>query len=530
MRLTHFLILVPGLLAGHCVLNCAEPAAEPGWPQVNGPFGNFNPRRYGVKLVDDLSQARAVWTSEQNDLGYGKTSSSGFVGNRATWPGHPGSASGLIAADGKIFASSFRPAGEVWAESFAKGRGDIMSQYSPEQQKSLRRALSIDADDFVVAIDMASGKTAWKTVEEGKGLFRGMGKRSGWGVTPAYYDGKVFSMGTTGRLYCYDARTGKKVWETDIGKTHQAWEAEKKKHLEEKSLASGGQYVSLIVADGVLIVPLYDAGDMALRGVDTAAGKTLWEVPAATAGTATPALWRHEGRQYVLAATHGGGDHRQGKLRLIDAKDGKVLWTVEKLGNTHFALAPSDKHVLVNVTSKTQGWGEVPWMLLGCYRLSLQGATLAWTMPDELELWHEARYEASDWRKYLILDGKVYYYSRSRNPDRSDVGAFFIFDEETGKVLYRRRGRGEADVPMPGQHYLIEDRLLQIPDASHGTRVTLRLWTADPENLRPLCAPWASPHPGTTAYNVFMEFPYVDGRIFMRAQDGTVRCYDLRKP
>jgi hypothetical protein len=26
-----------------------------------------------------------------------------------------------------------------------------------------------------------------------------------------------------------------------------------------------------------------------------------------------------------------------------------------------------------------------------------------------------------------------------------------------------------------------------------------------------------------------MEFPYVDGRIFMRAQDGTVRCYDLRR-
>jgi hypothetical protein len=124
----------------------------------------------------------------------------------------------------------------------------------------------------------------------------------------------------------------------------------------------------------------------------------------------------------------------------------------------------------------------------------------------------------------------VYYYSRSRNPDSSDVWAFFIFDEETGKVLYRQRGRGEAEVPVPGQHYLIEDRLLQVPDASHGDRVTLRLWTADPKGLRPLSQGWNPPHTGTTAYNVFMEFPYVDGCIYMRSREGTVRCYDLRRP
>lgn len=511
---------------------------EPGWPQVNGPFGNFNPRRYGVKLRDDLSQARLGWVSEQSDLGYGKTGSSFFVSARAKWPGHPGSANGLIAAEGKIFASSFRPAGAVWAESFARQRGDIMSGYSPGQRQALRRALSVDADDFVAAIDMATGQTVWKAVEKGKGLFRGMGKRSGWGVTPAYYGGpsagsgggKVFSMGTTGRLYCYDAATGAKVWETDIGKTHQTWEAEKKKRLAQKTLASGGQYVSLVVADGVLVVPLYDGLNMALRGVDVRTGRTLWEVPAATAETATPALWRHRGREYLLAATAGQwGNPRTAKLRLIDPRDGKVLWTVEGLARTHFSLAPSRKHVLVNVGSKTEFRDKnIPWMLLGCYRLSPDGAELVWTMPDEREVWHEPLYEASDWRKYLIRDGRVYYYSRSRNEDWSDVSAFLIFDEQTGEVLFRQRGGRQSGLPVPGQHYLIEDRLLQVPDASHGTRVTLRLWTEDPKDLRPLSPAWSPPHKGTTAYNVFMEFPCVDGRIFMRAQDGTVCCYDLR--
>ncbi len=516
-------VLLVSAAAG--VLFAADP--EPGWPQVNGPFGNFNPRRYGHALVDDMARARPVWTSEFNGLGYGKTSVSGFVVSRATWPGHPGSANGIIAAEGMIFASSFRPAGDVWAESWA--RDDMFGRFTPDQQAHLRRSLSIDADDLVVAIDAATGRTVWKAIEAGKGLFRGMGKRNGWGVTPAYHGGRVFSMGTTGRLYCYSAKDGEKLWEGDIGEAHQEWEAEKEAHLERRSLTSGNQWVSLIVADGVPVVPLYDGHDMSLRGLDVQTGETLWEVPAATARTATPALWRHRGREYVLTATHGGGNFRQGRLRLIDPKDGKVLWTVEGLGNTHVSLAPSDQHVLVNVGSEGEGHGRAPWMLLGAYRLSPEKAEHAWTMPDECDFRHEARFEASDWRKYLIRDGRVYYYSRCRDDENRVVEVFSILDESTGEVLYRQRGRGEADVPSHGQQYLVEDRLLQVPDASHGGRLTLRLWTADPTDFRPLSPAWNPPHTGTTAYNVFMEIPYVDGRIFMRAQDGTVRCYDLRK-
>jgi hypothetical protein len=34
----------------------------------------------------------------------------------------------------------------------------------------------------------------------------------------------------------------------------------------------------------------------------------------------------------------------------------------------------------------------------------------------------------------------------------------------------------------------------------------------------------------TTAYEVFIERPYADGRFFMRTWQGQVVCYDLRKP
>jgi outer membrane protein assembly factor BamB len=512
--------LTPLLLAG--TLSAADD--KPAWPQINGPFGNYNPRRYGCTLVDDLKQAKAVWTSEDNDLGYGKTSSGGGLGPRSSWPGHPGAANSLIAAEGKIFAASFRGVGEAYAEAFVARA--VKGNYPPERVERVKKSALIEAEDIVVAMDQTTGKTIWKAVEPG-GFNRAMGKRFGWFVSPVYHEGRVYSLSTMGQLFCYDAKDGKKLWTVDVEPMRGKFLAEKKACLDTKDLAAGGQWVSLIVADGVVIVPVMgtykDGYDGSLRGVDAKTGKTLWDLRGMTSLGATPAVWTHQGRQYVLTAT--GGDHGKrltGKLRLVDPKDGKVLWTVEGLSNTHFPLAPSEKHVLVNVGSKTdQETTKWPWMLLGCYELSLTGAKLKWTMPDTADYWHEPMYEASDWRKYLSREGKVYYYSGS-----TAGVTFSLLDEETGKLLCQTKPGGK--VPMIQQSYLIEDRMLTIPNASH-SNIEFHLWDVDPANFR-LLSEWKPPHTGTTGYNIFMEFPYEDGRIFIRALDGTVRCYDLRKP
>ena len=63
----------------------------------------------------------------------------------------------------------------------------------------------------------------------------------------------------------------------------------------------------------------------------------------------------------------------------------------------------------------------------------------------------------------------------------------------------------------------------------HGDRARLELLTADPARFRRLCDPWKPPQQTTTAYEVYMETPYVDGCIFMRTITGEVRCYDLRR-
>ena len=94
--------------------------------------------------------------------------------------------------------------------------------------------------------------------------------------------------------------------------------------------------------------------------------------------------------------------------------------------------------------------------------------------------------------------------------------------EDTGKIL--------AESPSPSsapQFYLVEDRLLVIPDASHDDSITMALF--DTQDLKQLADYWKPPYIGTTAYEVYMEHPYYNGRIYIRTQNGRIRCYDWAK-
>lgn len=515
----------------------ADPA--PAWPQANGPFGNFNPRRYKVALVDDLKDARKLWTSETNLLGRAKGSSSGFTSHFAdpTTP-HGGSSSGLIVADGMVFASSFRPRGDVWPEKDPRLSRDV-KKYTGEKLARIKRQTALDADDLTVAIDLKTGKTVWTAIEEDKGLNRAAGKRLQFHGTPVYFAGKVFSLGTTGRVYCYDAKTGKKLWEDADGSLVKPAEALKAKLLKERNGLPGGQGMgaSPVVAGGVLVVPEFgNAGqDAGLRGVDVEKGKTLWRVPAATSRFATPGVWTHDGKQYLVVATI------KGELRLIEPKVGKVLWTVTGLEPVYYPLSPSEKHVFVNVKSahanpkkakSKQSWGR-----LAAYRLSPTKAELAWAVPDKAPFWFENHMDICAMRRVLARDGRVYYYTQGHTIDPAKSAFFFhILKEDSGEVLYSSKP-GEfghstlenKDNSIIGQAWLVEDRLLNIPDAAHSDRSTLQWVSVGPKDVKRLGSRWKPPHKNTTAYEVFIELPYVGGLFLMRNWQGQVVCYDLRK-
>jgi outer membrane protein assembly factor BamB len=506
-----------------------------GWPMMHGPFGNFLPARTGVKLVDDLKDVRVIWESEDRDFGRAKCSTglhSSIVKSPTKFCAlgasqHGGSWAGPIVAEGKVFGTSFRPGGKEYEVAGGKA--------------------ALEVDDLLITLDANTGKTLWKAAEPG-GLMWGIGKRGTWQVGPACHQGKVFSLGTTGRLFAYEAGTGKKLWQTDIGPTHKMMEGEKAKVL--ASLAKGvmprfegyGWATSLVVAEGVLVAPLFDGLDTSLRGVDVETGKTRWELKAAISRHATPNVWRSGGKEYLLAATV-----TTPALRLIEPTSGKVLWTVQEgLGPTRFSLAPSATHVLINVGSKATGKRDTNFGLLGAYRITPEKAERAWTFADK-EAYRFVNWpDSCSFRRALLRDGLVY---ASLDGDKAgaadaaaDAGAdappagrgrLVVAREDTGEVLaeHINAGKEEAD-QLGGLCYLVEDRLLCRKNASHapshGGRHPFTLWSADPKDLRRQ-AGVLDRHDLATGYMIFMELPIVAGRMWMRDERGFVVCYDLRK-
>ena len=514
-RLTATTVILCGALS-----LIAEDDMQEAWPRMNGPRGNFAPRASDVQWLDDASKAKQVWLSEFDDLGYAKGSASGYLSNLARWDGHPGSCSAPIVAQGLVFVTSFRPSGEAWAENqpHLKNQVNPKKPFSKEEQARLRRNLRISADDLLVALDQKTGKTVWVAAEAGVGLNRYMGKRQGFCVSPAYHDGAVFSMGTTGILYAHDAASGKKLWQADIGPAHEAALEYKADVLAKKVLPGGmGWDASLVVAEGTLVVPLFDGGaDIGLRGVDARTGKTLWEQADVCSRHATPAVWPHRDRRYVLTATVAG------ELRLMDPKSGKILWTVRGLGENHFSLSPTNDLVLVNGDTKTprkegstQRYGR-----LAAYRLSIDKPELAWIHLDDPKLYFSTWMDSCARRFLAVGDGKIYY--RAHATERDDA-RLLALDEQTGKVL----AQCPCNSPSP-LFYAVGDRLLMIRDASHH-KTELSFYKIEGKSIRKLADDWLPPHQNTTAYEVSMEIPVVDGKAYLRTADGRVVCYDLSK-
>ena len=152
-------------LVWSAVLCAQDPISEAeawalGSPSMQGPYGNFQVPQTSVELIDDLSEAKFVWESEDSDFGRAKHTTGAFKSStpeggaqkirdilgpspKAT----PGGWAAPIVADGKLFASTFKPAGKLY---------DVESLYGSKAKAYL------EADDLLIALDAKTGKTVLK--------------------------------------------------------------------------------------------------------------------------------------------------------------------------------------------------------------------------------------------------------------------------------------------------------------------------------------------------------------------------------
>jgi outer membrane protein assembly factor BamB len=168
----------------------------------------------------------------------------------------------------------------------------------------------IGDEEFVIALDVATGKQVWKTTTgHALGNDRGNGPRG----TPTTDGNRLYAVGGDGTLVCLDAATGKKVWSTNFvadfkGRTPH-W------GYSESPLVEGNQLIVTPGGPGAAIVAL-----------NKTSGAVIWKSQSdgAAYSSAMP---------FDAGETHGMAILTASAAVGLNMKNGELLWRYPNISN-----------------------------------------------------------------------------------------------------------------------------------------------------------------------------------------------------
>ena len=462
-----------------------------GWPNWRGPYCSGSASPCGEDVVESSADAKLVWRSEERKLPTSYWTAAGWI-----------EASGfgdLAIVDGRVYMYYYRRAGNI----INRRRYDrIYAHWDTEERR--RYWSSLDADDILICIDAETGRTLWKTFFWGKGLvYRDMATGFGPLTSPCVADGRVYSLGGSGRVYCVDAESGRPLWESDLGKEFERVDYWLRKA--DRKQPNGFYDSCPIYADGVLACNNHSHAKKnkteraGLVGFDGRTGRKLWLVRDCIHGgpSVSPVRWTHKGKEYFIAV------HRE-RAVCIEPRTGKILWEIR--GQLHQGGTPAvcEDYLILGGTTSTHGEYKVlpDTTGLACYRITPKSCKRIWRLSP-------LNYAKGDQSSPLILGGHVY---AGMMGVMGNKGGFTCIELETGNV------RGSADL---GAGYT--------PVACDGRVFTTTgvMMHAVPDFSRNLNLPrFGKPEPYSHA--TYTACAVADGRLYIRGRD-SIYCYDLRK-
>lgn len=209
--------------------------------------------------------------------------------------------------------------------------------------------------DALAAFDAASGKRLWEKSydrAEFRPLF-GNGPRS----TPTVAGGKVFTLGGTGILACWDAKTGDLAWKVDTLKEFKA-----------RNLFFGISTSPLVDGDRVII--MVGGNGAGIVAFNVANGKSVWQATDDPASYASGiATGTGPDREYVfLTGSHLRGLSPEGKEQWAVPFTAKVgvtqliesSTTPLKAGDLVIGSSVTDGSIGVRVTRTGAAWAAKP--------------------------------------------------------------------------------------------------------------------------------------------------------------------------
>ena len=474
------------------------------WPCWYGVSSGLRGPDGGRAMIEHLSDARPVWKSEaMAGSAYGNAPDNRY-GPTAPVKSNIGSgASSPVVADGRVYWYYYVPSGEVdekgmwlkmWREAWEKSS---KGQPFPSKAIDFHRPA---ADDVIVCMDAATGKTLWKTTFVQRNVNIQTHKHRGFNPTPLVADGAVYVGNYASCFSALDAKTGKALWRYDQAKT------------------SPPRTVGPVLADGVLVV----AGAKVV-GLEPKTGRERWTAAYGAAGPLIP--WSDGKATLVLVPvrTDARGTETPTTIVALDAATGKDRWKAPvKFGNNDWHPLMENGY-LVGWSGVSAGSGVAQITgTLHCYRIKPDGLEPAWEGPGPNPV--------DDYYAMSIARGILY------------VAGFkecWSMDLATGKRL-----GAVAEVGGKSTLYLYyaDGRIISSPEGRHGNQGFVMVDARDPANLVKLVSPsmaeqsvvhikgaWHPLHAETCAYaNHPVISPLVDGRRFVRGRDA-IYCYDLRR-
>jgi outer membrane protein assembly factor BamB len=318
--------------------------------------------------------------------------------------------------------------------------------------------------DIVRAIDIKTGADAWKFPYEDPEKFDYGFARS----TPAYDNGKLYTLSKMGNLNCIDAETGKGIWARNI-------------RTDFKGIPGNWKYAASPVIDGNKLIVLPGGPNASVVALDKTTGKDIWaDGGSDKAGYATPVIATIGGKkQYVIFTG----------LNLIgvDPDKGTVLWNFPWA--TKYDVNAAMPIVMGETVFITSNYGH------GCALVSVAGGKAA-------KVWENTLLQAH-FNSPVLHDGFIY--------GIGDPSKLVCLDPKTGKDMWQQTGFGKGGVA-------IVDGVLLALDGSKGELMMVQLDSTKYQELGRI-----TPLGGQS-----WTMPVIaDGKLYIRNLKALV-CLDLK--
>jgi outer membrane protein assembly factor BamB len=283
------------------------------------------------------------------------------------------------------------------------------------------------AGEFVLAVDVASGKRLWKA--RCGDLFINDSYGSGPRATPTIDQRRVYALGGSGNLVCLEAATGKTVWALDLVKKFGG------------KLPEYGFSASPAVFGKLLVVDVGAKKGRSLAAFDKATGELLWTSLDDKPGYATPIRVEIDGVPQIIVLMGEA-------LVSVSPQDGREFWRrpwkTEQDANVATPIFHQGRLFV------STGFGT------GCALLELSAPS---GKPAATPLWAGKQMQ-NYWSTSVLVDGHLYGFHNK---------FLTCMDFKTGDVQWKQRG-------FNGGSLLAADGKLII----YGERATLALAAASP--------------------------------------------------